>query len=208
MASECLRNLSNKSVEEISEEISEKIYRKNYLLGKYLKNCHKTFYDINMIRKLSKNDWLKWKKIRLEALEKSPNSFLSTFEEENKISDDIWERQLENSLKFGYFVDDEIVGCLGLLIENIVKISHIATLSQMYVKDNFRGSGVGVGLLDFVKDYAKKNNVRHLYLGCIAENLGAVKLYRKCGFKICGIRRDYIKINNKFYDDLIMMCEL
>lgn len=78
----------------------------------------------------------------------------------------------------------------------------------MYVKDGVRGSGVGLALVNFVKDYAKKNHVKHLYLGCNAQNLGAVKLYKKCGFKVYGTRPDYTKIGNKFYDDLIMMCEL
>jgi len=161
-----------------------------------------------MIKKLGKNDWREWREIRLEALKKSPDSFLSSFEEEDNTPDNMWAEQLENSLKFGYFINDEIVGCSGLLIEKAVKMSHTATLSSMYVKDDFRGSGVGLALVNFVKDYAKKNHVKHLYLGCNAQNLGAVKLYKKCGFKVYGTRPDYTKIGSKFYDDLIMMCEL
>ena len=46
----------------------------------------------------------------------------------------------------------------------------------------------------------------HLYLGCNAQNFGAVKLYKKCGFKVYGTRPDYTKIGSQFYDDLIMMC--
>ena len=76
------------------------------------------------------------------------------------------------------------------------------------MKDGVRGSGVGLALVNFVKDYAKKNHVKHLYLGCNAQNRGAVKLYKKCGFKVYGTRPDYTKIGSKFYDDLIMMCEL
>ncbi len=161
-----------------------------------------------MIKKLGKNNWRQWKEIRLEALKKSPDSFLSSFEEEDKTPDDMWAKQLENSLKFGYFINDEIVGCCGLLIEKAAKISHTATLSSMYVKDDFRGSSVGLALVNFVKDYAKENHIKHLYLGCNAQNLGAVKLYKKCGFKVYGTRPDYTKIGSKFYDDLIMMCEL
>ncbi len=161
-----------------------------------------------MIKKLNKNDWQEWKEIRLEALKKSPDSFLSSFEEENKNPDNIWIEQLESSIKFGYFINDKIVGCCGLLIEKAAKISHTATLIRMYVKDEVRGGGVGLALVNFIKDYAKKNHIKHLYLGCNAENLGAVKLYKKCGFKIYGTRPDYTKVGNKFYDDLIMMCEL
>ena len=161
-----------------------------------------------MIKQLKKNDWCEWRKIRLEALKKSPNSFVSSFEEEYKTPNDMWSKQLENSIKFGYFINDKIVGCSGLLIEKATKISHTATLFGMYVKDDFRGSGIGFDLVNFVKDYAKKNHVKHLYLGCNAENRGAGGLYKKCGFKVYGTRPDYTKIDNKFYDDLTMMCEL
>jgi len=161
-----------------------------------------------MIKQLGKNDWREWKEIRLEALKKSPDGFVSSFEEENKTPDNMWAEQLENSIKFGYFINDEIVGCSGLLIEKATKISHTGSLFGMYVKDDFRGSGVGFTLVNFVKNYAKENHIKHLYLGCNAENRGAVKLYKKCGFKIYGTRPDYTKIDNKFYDDLIMMCEL
>lgn len=161
-----------------------------------------------MIKQLNKNDWREWKEIRLEALNKSPDSFVSSFEEEDKTPDNMWAEQLENSIKFGYFINDEIVGCSGLLIEKATKISHTGSLFGMYVKDDFRGSGIGFDLVNFVKNYAKENHIKHLYLGCNAENRGAVKLYKKCGFKIYGTRPDYTKISNKFYDDLIMMCEL
>jgi RimJ/RimL family protein N-acetyltransferase len=161
-----------------------------------------------VIKKLTKHHHKEYKQIRLEALKKSPDSFLSSFEEENKTPDDVWAKQLENSLKFGYFINDEIVGCTGLLIEKIAKISHTGTLFGMYVKDDCRGAGIGLALVNFVKDYAKKNHIKHLYLGCNAQNLGAVKLYKKCGFKVYGTRPDYTKIGSQFYDDLIMMCEL
>ena len=53
----------------------------------------------------------------------------------------------------------------------------------------------------------------------IIERMGTVKvlsikyfkqeeLYKKCGFKVYGTRPNYSKIGDKFYDDLIMMCEL
>jgi len=40
-----------------------------------------------MIKKLGKNDWREWREIRLEALKKSPDSFLSYHEEEDKTPD-------------------------------------------------------------------------------------------------------------------------
>lgn len=108
-----------------------------------------------MIKKLDKNNWQELKKIRLEALKKSPESFLSSFEEENKITDNIWIEKLENSSQFGYFINDEIVGLAGLLIEKVAKISHVGTLFSMYVKDDLRGDGIGLALVSFIKRLCK-----------------------------------------------------
>ena len=161
-----------------------------------------------MIKKLNKNNWQEWKEIRLEALQKSPDSFLSSFKEESEIADNGWVLQLENSIKFGYFVNNKIAGCCGLSFEKAAKISHTATISGMYVKENARGNGIGLKLVNFAKKYAKKHHIKHLYLGCNAENYNAIKLYKRCGFKIYGTRPNYTKIDDKFYDDVIMMCEL
>jgi GNAT superfamily N-acetyltransferase len=72
----------------------------------------------------------------------------------------MWAKQLENSLKFGYFINDEIVGCSGLLIEKAAKISHTATLFGMYVKDGVRGSGVGLALVNFIKRLCKEKSCK------------------------------------------------
>lgn len=129
-----------------------------------------------MIKKLNKNNWQEWKAIRLEALQKSPDSFLSSFEEERKTLDNDWAEQLKNSIKFGYFINNKIAGCCGLSLEKAAKISHTATIWGMYVKDDARGNGIGLNLINFAKNYAKKNRVKHLYLGCNAENYNAIKL--------------------------------
>ncbi len=44
-----------------------------------------------MIKKLDKNNWQELKEIRLEALQKSPNSFLASFEEENQNADKFYD---------------------------------------------------------------------------------------------------------------------
>ena len=36
----------------------------------------------------------------------------------------------------------------------------------MFVKDDKRGEGIGLELVNFVKDYGKNNGAKHLYLGC------------------------------------------
>ena len=161
-----------------------------------------------MIKKLDKNYWQELKEIRLEALQKSPDSFLASFEEESQSPDTIWIEKLENFTHFGYFFNEKIIAFCQLSFEKAKKILHTATLSSMFVSYERRGEGIGLELVNYVKNYAKNHGVKHLYLGCNAQNHCAIKLYKKSGFKVFGTRPDYTKIDNKFYDDLIMMCEL
>ena len=54
-------------------------------------------------------------------------------------------------------------------------------IEDLYIKDNFRGSGVGKAILNFITER---------YQDCIfrleveEENENAVKLYKKCGFDV------------------------
>ena len=74
------------------------------------------------IRRIEKQDWEKWKEIRLEALVKLPENFLSSFAAESKKSQEMWLQQIENSSIFGYFIDNKIAGCCILLFEDLEKI--------------------------------------------------------------------------------------
>jgi hypothetical protein len=54
-------------------------------------------------------------------------------------------------------------------------------INNICVDKKYRGMGVGYALIQ----YAKKNSVKDkIVLDCLAENLSAIALYEKCGFKI------------------------
>lgn len=50
----------------------------------------------------------------------------------------------------------------------------------------------------------RKNNVKRLELMVITENIRAVNLYKKSGFKIEGLREISTLINGKYYDEYYM----
>ena len=51
-----------------------------------------------------------------------------------------------------------------------------------------------------IKNYAKNNRVKHLYLGCNSQNFGAIKLYKKCGFKKVFSEGDWKEEDNCLVD--------
>lgn len=70
-----------------------------------------------MILAIDQNNFRQYKKIRLEALLKFPDAFLSTYQEELQFSDQDWIEKIKKDFYFGYFINDEIIGCVGLSLE-------------------------------------------------------------------------------------------
>jgi RimJ/RimL family protein N-acetyltransferase len=161
-----------------------------------------------MIKLIDEKNFIAYKKIRLEALLNFPNSFLSTYQQEFDLTDQEWVNKINNNMIFGYFIDNQIVGIIGLNLETNPKINHTATIFGMYLNPAYQGKNIASELLNHVKKIAKNHRVSQIYLGCNAENIRAVNFYKKSGFKIYATKPNYIKINDKFCDDLMMMVEV
>src|SRR3989339_542925 len=67
--------------------------------------------------------------------------------------------------------------------------------------DDYRGRGVGKIAMDWLLDYGfYKLKLHKINLGVIADNVPAVKLYKKLGFKIEGTMIDEVRHKNKYYN--------
>jgi glucosamine-phosphate N-acetyltransferase len=77
--------------------------------------------------------------------------------------------------------DNKIVGSITCLIEpkfirNMKSICHI---EDFIVDKNYRGQGIGNKLLEFIKDFSKKNNCYKIILNCSEDY---INFYNKKGF--------------------------
>jgi ribosomal protein S18 acetylase RimI-like enzyme len=161
-----------------------------------------------IVKILNQSHWEQYKQIRLESLQKFPQNFLSSLNDERKLSEDYWRQSFLSYIRIGYFLENETIAICSLSIEKNIKIAHTAMLSNMYVKPKFHGSKVALELINFAKCYCAQQQISQIYLGCSLENIGAIKFYKKCGFKIYGVKPNYLKEGDKYIDDLIMMCEV
>ena len=67
------------------------------------------------------------------------------------------------------------------------------------------GKGIGTLATRAVVDWGfKRLNAHRIWLGCSAENLGAIKCYEKVGFKREGVLRDEIWCNGHYTDAIRM----
>ena len=60
----------------------------------------------------------------------------------------------------------------------------IAFLDELYIKENFRGKGIGKQTIDFIKEQASNQNVKLIYLEVENHNQNAQKLYLANNFEV------------------------
>lgn len=163
-----------------------------------------------IIRKLNIEDLSYYKSIRLQLLKQNPESFGSSFEEENEFSNEVWRNRLakKHGYTVGAFFMNEIVGIAVNVLNPRKKMKHVATLNSMYVKDEFRKSGIASSLIQKVCEYSKSNGVEVINLSVSSNNHRAINLYKKFGFSTYGEEKKAIKVDSKYIDLLLMKKEL
>jgi len=155
---------------------------------------------------LNKNDLSDYKSIRLELLKENPTNFGSSFEEESLFEDEMWERRLnnKNATSIGAYIGNEIIGICMVMKNPRLKMKHRAELNSMYVKKEYRGQGVSVGLLNNVFELLKDTDVEILRLSVAAHNTSAISLYKKLGFVGNDIESKALKYENEYFDLVLM----
>ena len=128
------------------------------------------------IKKLEKNDINK-----ILQIEKSQNV---TILKETVILDDM--SNSNNTLYFGAIYNDIIVGYIAITyVIDTIDILSIVTMK------NYETVGVATLLLEYIFNFAKKNNVNKIFLEVRTSNTKAINLYEKNNFKLISKRKNY-----------------
>ncbi|MPM70850.1 Ribosomal-protein-alanine acetyltransferase [bioreactor metagenome] len=112
-------------------------------------------------------------------------------------------KELKNNLA-RYLVaqlDDRIVGYVGVWF--VVDEGHITNVA---VHSDYRGKKIGDKLVKEMVALCKENNIVAMTLEVRSSNTVAQNLYRKYGFKMGGIRKEYYSDNKE--DAIIMWNQL
>ena len=118
-------------------------------------------------------------------------------------SKDSIRKELKNNLA-RYLVaqlDNKIVGYVGVWF--VVDEGHITNVA---VHSDYRGKKIGDRLVKEMVELCKENNLVAMTLEVRASNTVAQNLYRKYGFKMGGIRKEYYSDNKE--DAIIMWNQL
>ncbi len=129
------------------------------------------------IRKLEEKDLFRGFLTSLDSLKKASDL------NENKAKDVFNKiKSNPNHLVFVVILDDKVAGSTTLLIEPkfIHQGGKVGHIEDVVIAKEFQGSGIGEKLINFVLEYAKKNDCYKTILDC-SDDLKP--FYEKIGFK-------------------------
>jgi len=99
--------------------------------------------------------------------------------------------------------EGEIIGFLGSTKGQTNKTKYTASFVTGILK-KYWGNNHGASLLIALEEWAIQTNTHRLEMTVIESNNRAKQLYINNGFEIEGIKKDSMKINNKFHNELYM----
>ena len=85
-----------------------------------------------------------------------------------------------------YEFDGKILGFY--IASHVIDEVEIFTIA---VDKDYQNKGIGSKLLDHLIDRSKVNDIKKIWLEVSTKNQAGISLYKKYGFKIMGLRKNY-----------------
>ena len=160
------------------------------------------------IRKLLPEDASEFQALRLRGLLDTPSAFTSSHAEEALTPVDVVAQMITPSAEgavLGAFLEDKLVGVVGIQRERQRQVAHKAILWGMYIAPEGRLKGIGRSLVLHALDIAASElHVRAVNLGVNTQNVAAIALYRSVGFVTYGTEVGFLLINGQLHDEHLM----
>ena len=157
-----------------------------------------------VIRRLDGSDAGHFRSLRLEGLSRYPEAFAASWDAEVSKPIEWFGERLERNVVFGgWRAASTLVGVAGLHVPEAAKSSHRGELWGMFVLPEARETGLATALLTCIIEHAK-SVVEEIHLSVVTTNIAAVQLYTKAGFTQFGLERRALKVEGRYYDELLM----
>jgi ribosomal protein S18 acetylase RimI-like enzyme len=162
------------------------------------------------IRPVRADDLSAYKSLRLEALQAHPEAYGSDYADQTGDPDSVWMGRIQSSLagKWSriFLAEDsgEMAGLLAAYREKGAKVCHSATLVSVYVRPRWRGRRLADQMVQEAISWSASVGVRILRLTVVTSNTRAIRCYERCGFRVCGIQPEVIRVGTQYHDELQM----
>lgn len=140
------------------------------------------------VRSLKADEGMLLKRLRLGALEESPDSFSPTFEEVSGHDDDYWHaaaKRIGESTDIEIFVAEDAGEAVGM-VSGEVDSTGVGHIGAMWASPLVRGKGVGRQLMNTVMGYLSSKGCARIELSVTETNQVAINMYRNLGFHFTG----------------------
>jgi GNAT superfamily N-acetyltransferase len=141
-----------------------------------------------LVRRALEVDWPLVRKVRLRALEDSPEAFASTIARELALPSEEWQRRVGPGNWVLALHDDEPIGVAAGISEQNRPNSE-RHLVAMWVAPEWRGRGVAADLVEAVQGWSEAQGASTLTLWVAANNGRARRFYERMGFRPTGDRQ-------------------
>jgi len=102
---------------------------------------------------------------------------------------------------------NEVIGFAFIKVKKLLKDSFLGELG-IFVRENHQGRGVGSKLTESLIELARKENVKKIYLRVLTDNVKAIHIYKRYGFKKKGIIRGGDIWRGQRYDSIEMWLDI
>jgi ribosomal protein S18 acetylase RimI-like enzyme len=158
------------------------------------------------VRPLTDRDADAYWHLRLEALEREPQSFGESAEEHRQTTIESAVERLaahpDDNFVFGAIYQGQLVGMAGFFRYRISKARHKGRIWGVYVRESCRGLGIGRALLVALLERIKScPGVEQVALSVVSSQEAARALYRSLGFKTYGLEPHGLKVGDGYFDN-------
>lgn len=158
-----------------------------------------------MIRPLLPADAPLYRDIRLEGLQRHPEAFCASYEDEVQLNEAEFAVRIPSAppdVIFGAFIGDALVGVVGFHARIASKQTHRADVWGMYVRSTARCRGIAAGLISRVVQHARGiPGLERVHLTVEQNGLAARRLYEAAGFLAYGVEPKSLKVAPGVYFD-------
>ena len=165
-----------------------------------------------VIREANSADAVRFRQLRLEALQDSPIAFTADYLKNFNHPIKYWEDMLsphpdESTIFIGEY-EGNLIGMTGIARANSPKTRHAAWLWGVYISPSWRGMRIGEEIIRTCLAWAKERNIVLAKVGVTAVNTPAIRCYKRCGFKTYGTEPRAVFYEGSYYDEYLMSIDL
>ncbi len=158
------------------------------------------------IARLKAQDAKALQRIRLEALQRYPDAYTATYEEEATHDTEWFTNLIASQIIVGvWHKTSELVATARITPEHRPRQTHKGLLSMVYVAPEHQGNGLSKTLILALLD-ALPESIEQVLLSVESTNTAAISLYESLGFVTYGHEPRVAKrLDGSYLDDILMI---